>query len=152
MFRYTVPKSSCWGHVIRPKDPLKAKQRVNGFFEKYFEAMVPEWDRTRQIDATVSWRESVLPSVEWSEDLSNAENQKMFFLVTGDRVMFPGGMPFPISSEESASYEFLREFVTDAPFRMNSKNFRVRIRGKSGRWGWEKPEGEIAERLKAVFV
>jgi len=49
MFNYTVPKSSCWGHVIHPKDPLKAKQRVNAFFETYFERLVPEWEATTQV-------------------------------------------------------------------------------------------------------
>jgi len=152
MFNYTVPKSSCWGHVIRPKDPFKAKQRVNAFFETYFERLVPEWDATRQISSVFSWRTSVLPKIEWPEDFSKPESQKVFFILTGDRVMFMGGIPFPISSSEPVSYEFLRRFVSDAPFRMSPKNFRVRILGKSGRWAWQKPEGEIAERLRTVFV
>jgi hypothetical protein len=66
--------------------------------------------------------------------------------------MFMGGITFPISSSEPASYEFFKRFASDAPFRMNPKNFRVRVLGKSGRWAWKKPEGEIAERLRAVFV
>lgn len=70
----------------------------------------------------------------------------------GDRVMFMGGIAFPISSSDPASYEFLKRFVSDAPFRMNPKNFRVRILGKSDRWAWKKPDGEIAGRLRAVFV
>jgi hypothetical protein len=64
MFNYTVPKSSCWGHIIRSEDPLKAKQRVNASFETYFERLVPEWEATRQISQVVSWRMSLLPNVE----------------------------------------------------------------------------------------
>jgi hypothetical protein len=148
MFEYTVPKSNCWGHVIRPKDPFKAKQRVNSFFETYFERLVPEWDGTRQISLVTSWRASLLPNAR----RLLARESAGFFILTGDRVMFMGGITFPISSAEPASYEFFKRFVSDAPFRMNPKNFRVRVLGKSGRWAWKKPEGEIAERLRAVFV
>jgi hypothetical protein len=152
MFKYTVPKSSCWGHVIRPKDPLRAKQRVNTFFETYFERLAPEWDASRQISQVLSWRPSVLPNVEWPEDFLKPENQKVFFVLTGNRVMFAGGITFPFSSSEPASYEFLTRFVGDAPFRMSPQNFRVRVLSARGRWAWKKPEGEMAERLKAVFV
>jgi|ERR1043166_3825612 hypothetical protein len=151
MFNYTVPKSSCWGHVIRPKDPLKAKQRVNAFFETYFERLVPEWDTTRQISFITSWRTSVLPNVEWPEEFLKPENQKISFILTGDRASFIGGILFPLSSSESASYEFLRRFVSDAPFRMSPKNLRVSVPGKSSKWAWRKPEGEIARRLQAAF-
>ena len=151
MFNYSVPKSSCWGHVIRPKDPAKAKQRVNAFFETYFERLVPEWDVTRQISQVFSLRTSVLPNVDW-QDFSDPENQGVFFILTGNRIIFPGGIAFPISSSEPASYEFLRRFVSDAPFRMSPQNFRVRVLGASGRWAWKKPEGEVAGRLRTVFV
>lgn len=151
MFYYTVSKSSCWGHMIRPKDPVKAKQRVNTFFENYFERLVPEWDATRRISGVFGWNSSVLPNVEWSDDFK-PENQKMFFILTGDRVMFMGGITFPLSSSDQASYKFLRRFVSDAPFRMTSQNFRHRVLGASGRWSWKKPEGQIAERLQSVFI
>ena len=150
MFNYTVPKSSCWGHVIRPKDPLKAKQRVNAFFETYFERLVPEWEATTQVSQVVSWRMSVLPNVEWQDFSGEAEDAKMLFILTGNRVMFMGGIHFPISSSEPSSYEFLKRFASDAPFRLNPKNFRVRVLGKSGRWAWQRPEGEIAEKLQAL--
>jgi hypothetical protein len=152
MFYYSVPKSSCWGHVIRPKDPVKAKPRVNTFFETYFERLDPEWDSTRQISVVLGWRASVLPSVEWPDDFSKPENQKMLFILTGDRVMFMGGIAFPISSSAPASYDFLRRFVSDAPFRMRPQNLRVRVLGASGRWSWKKAEGEMAERLRTAFV
>ena len=150
MFNYTVPKSSCWGHVIRPKDPVKAKQRVNAFFETYFEKLSPDWDVTRQMTVVLSWRTSILPNVEWPDE--SLQPAKVLFLLTGDRVIFMSGILFPISSSGSASYEFLRRFVSDAPFRMSPRNFRVSVPGKPSKWRWAKPEGEIAERLHAVFV
>ena len=137
--------------MIRPKDPVKAKQRVNTFFETYFERLVPEWDATRQISGVFGWRASVLPNVEWPDDFK-PENQKMFFILTGDRVSFMGGITFPISSSDPASYEFLRRFVADAPFRMAPQNLRLRVLGTSGRWSWKKPEGQMAERLRSVFI
>jgi hypothetical protein len=152
MFKYTVPKSSCWGHVIRPKDPLKAKQRVNAFFETYFEKLVPEWDMSRQLTFVLRWKTSILPNVDWADDFSKSEHQKVFFILTGNRISFMGGIPIPISSSEPASYDFLKRFVSDAPFRMNPKNFRVRLSNKSGRSSWQKPEGEIAAKLQWVFV
>lgn len=152
MFNYTVSKSSCWGHIIRPKDPVKAKQRVNAFFETYFERLIPEWDTTRQLTFVLSWKTSVLPHVTWTEELATPESRKVGFLLTGDRVIFMGGIPFPISSSEPTSYDFLRRFVADAPFRMNPQNFRVRVMSASGRWTWKKPEGNVAERLQAVFI
>lgn len=152
MFNYTVPKSSCWGHVIRPKDPLKAKQRVNTFFETYFEKLNPQWEVTKQMDVVLSWRTSILPSIEWPEELLQPENQKTFFLLTGDRVIFPAGLLIPISSSAPSSYEFLKRFVSDAPFRMSPTNFRASVPAKRGKWKWSKPEGKIAEQLLAVFA
>jgi len=95
---------------------------------------------------------SVLPNVEWQDFSGEAEDAKMLFILTGNRVMFMGGIHFPVSSSEPSSYEFLKRFASDAPFRMNRKNFRVRMLGKSSRWAWQRPEGEIAERLQAVLV
>jgi hypothetical protein len=151
MFNYTVPKSSCWGHIIRPKDPVKAKLCLNSFFATYFEPLVPEWDVTRQFDFFTTWNKSVLPNIHWSDDFLNAESQSIFFLLTGDRVIFTGGIPFPISTSEPASYEFLKRFASDAPFRINSKNFRVRGATPNGRWAWKKPDADIAERLNELF-
>jgi hypothetical protein len=121
------------------------------FFEIYFERLVPEWDATRQISGVFSWRASVLPNVEWPDDFK-PENQKMFFILTGDRVMFMSGITFPLSSSDQTSYEFLRRFVSDAPFKMTPQNFRYRVLGANGRWSWKKPEGQIAERLRSVFI
>jgi hypothetical protein len=148
MFSYRPPKSSCWGHSIRPKDPLKAKQRVNTFFETYFKRLDPEWDTTRQFTLTLNWKASILPNVESPENL----RQQVLFMVTGDRVMFPGGLWIPISPADSASYEFLGRFSADAPFKMSPKHFKVGMLGKAGQMSLRKPDSDIAARLQQVIV
>jgi hypothetical protein len=128
MFTYRPSKDSIWGHAIRPKDPLKAKLAVNRFFETFFEKQDPEWDTTRQFTLTLSWRASALPCVEWAPEFLTQEGQrwqKVMFIMTGNRISFPLGLTFPISATEPASYEFLRWFSTEAPFRMSPKNFNV---------------------------
>src|ERR1035438_752348 len=139
MFSYRPPKNSCWGHSIRPKDPLKAKQRVNTFFETYFMRLDPEWDTTRQFTLTLTWKTSSLPNIESAENLE----QQVLFIVTGNRVMFPGGLWIPISSADSASYEFLGRFSADAPFKMSPKHFQVGILGKTGKLALREPDADI---------
>ena len=155
MFTYRPSKSSIWGHAIRPKDPLKAKLAVNGFFETFFEKIEPEWDTTRQFTLTLSWRTSVLPHVEWAAEFLKPEGQRwqqVMFIVTGDRIGFPMGLLFPISATEPASYEFLRRFSAQTPFKMSHKNFQVGVIGKSGKLAWRKPDADIASRLQEVIV
>lgn len=156
MFSYRPPKDNCWGGAIRPKDPLKAKQRVNTFFATYFEPLNPEWDVTRQFNLSLSWNISVLPKVEWHEEFLKPENQKwqkFFFVVTGDRVMFPMGLRFPISCSEAASYQFLGRFAADAPFKMSAKHFQVSVPvGKKGNFAWRKPDASVVARLQEVIV
>lgn len=148
MFSYRPPKSSCWGHSIRPKDPLKAKQRVNAFFETYFGRLDPVWDTTKQFTLTLNWKTSALPEIEPSE----TREQQVLFIVTGDRVMFPGGLWFPISSSDPASYEFLTRFSADAPFKMSPKHFKVGTLGKAGQWSLRKPDAATAARLQQSIV
>ena len=145
----------CWGHVIRPKDPLKAKQKVNAFFETYFGRLEPEWDTTRQLTFTLGWKTSVLPNLDWPEEFlkpGNEKWQRVMFMLTGDRVMFVGGLLIPISLTEPASYEFLGRFSADAPFKMSPKHFQVGILGKTGKLAWRKPDADIAARLQELIV
>lgn len=155
MLSYRPPKSSCWGHAIRPKDPLKAKQRVNAFFETYFEHLAPEWDTTRQFTLKLNWKSDVLPNIDWPQELLKPENQqwqRVLIIVTGDRISFPLGLMFPILSNEPASYEFLRRFSADAPFKISSKHFQVGILCKSGKMVWRKPDTQMAAKLQKFTV
>ncbi len=156
MFSYRPPKSSIWGGAIRPKDPLKAKQKVNAFFATYFERLDPEWDTTRQFSFQLNWNTSTLPNVEWPEEFLKPENQRwqqVFFIIAGDRISFPLGLHIPITSSEAASYQFLGRFAVDAPFKMSTKHFQVSVPiGKKGNFAWRKPDANIAARLQEVVV
>ena len=175
MFSYRPPKSSIWGHAIRPKDPIKARLKVNAFFEKYFERLEPEWNPTKlTVDdfnlhnttgasntgaintRALSWNVSVLPNIEWHEEFLKPENerwQKIMFMLMGDRITFMMGLLFPISLVEPTSYEFLRRFSADAPFKMSSKHFQVGIStGKKGKLAWRKPDADISARLQQAIV
>ena len=103
----------------------------------------------------LAWKSSVLPKVEWPEAFLGPENQKVrqfLFMVMGDRVMFPMGIVFPLSTIEPASFEFLGRFSTDAPFKMSAKHFQVGIVGKAGSFAWRKPDAEIAAKLEEAIV
>jgi hypothetical protein len=156
MFSYRPPKSSIWGAAIRYRDPLKAKEKVNAFFATYFERLEPEWDTSRQFNVSLYWNTSRLPNLEWPPELLKPENQKwqrVFFLITGDRISFLNGLLFPISSSAAASYEFLARFAEDAPFKMSAKHFQVDVPlGKKGNFAWRKPDATITARLQEVIV
>ena len=81
----------------------------------------------------LAWKDSVLPKVEWLAVFQGPDNQKLrqfLFIVMGDRVLFPMGIVFPISSAALASFEFLRRFSADAPFEMSAKHFQVGVESK----------------------
>ena len=58
------------------------------------------------------------------------------------------GIVFPLSTVESASFEFLKRFSTDAPFKMSAKNFMVGVTAKNGKFAWRKPDAEILAKLE----
>ena len=121
---------------------------MNAFFETYFKRLDPEWDTTRQFTLTLNWKASVLPNIDPRGDL----NQQVLFIVTGDRVLFPGGLWIPVSTADPASYKFLGQFSAEAPFKMSARHFQVGILGKTGKLSFRKPDGDIAARLRQVIV
>ena len=150
MFVYRPPKGSCWGHSIG-KNPVKAKLKLDAFLDAYFERV----DSVSPTTLVLAWKSSVLPKVEWPEAFQGPENQKVrqfLFGVMGGRVMFPMGIVFPLSTIEPASFQFLRRFSTDAPFKMSAKHFQVGIVGKAGSFAWRKPDAEIAAKLEEAIV
>jgi hypothetical protein len=145
MFVYRPPKSSCWGHALKPLSKLEA------FFEAYFEPVEHNQPGTR----VMTWKTSILPNTDWPEAFLKPEAQvsrQLFFIVRANRLMFPMGIVFPISPQESSSYEFLRRFGQKTPFKMSPKHFQVGILGKSGRLAWRKPDADVAARLQEVLV
>jgi len=150
MFVYRPPKGSCWGHSIG-KDSAKAKEKLDALFDTYLER-IESMDSTTLI---VAWKSSVLPQVDWPEAFLGPEKQKVrqfLFIVMADRVMFPMGIVFPLSTIEPASFEFLGRFSADAPFKMSAKHFMVGVIAKNGGFAWRKPDTEIAAKLEAVIV
>jgi hypothetical protein len=150
MFVYRPPKGSAWGHAIG-KDPAKAKAKLDVFFDAFFERVEQQSPTT----LVLAWKDSVLPKVEWPAAFQGPENQKVrqfLFMVMGDRVMFPMGIVFPLSTTEPASFEFLRRFSTDAPFKMSAQHFMVGVIAKNGSFAWRKLDAEIAAKLEEVIV
>jgi hypothetical protein len=146
MFVYRPPKGSCWGHSIG-KDPAKAKAKLDALFDAYFKRV----DSVSPTTSVVAWKESVLPKVEWADAFLGPEMEKVRqFLVgvSGDRVMFVMGIVFPLSTIDPASFEFLRRFSSDAPFKMSAKNFMVGITAKNGKFAWRKPDADMAAKLE----
>jgi len=151
MFVYSPPKASIWGHALRPKDPQRAAEALQRFFETYFEGPY-------QLDPSgayeLRWRESALPNIDWDPSLLLPENerfQKVSFLMSslsGERVSFPLGLSIPVSPSDPASYEFLKNLCGDAPFKFSAKHFKIGMpTGKKGKLKYVKATGEIAAQL-----
>ena len=150
MFVYRPPKGSCWGHSIG-KDWAKEKQKLDALFDAYFERI----ESLSPTSLVVAWKSSVLPEVDWPEAFLGPENQKVrqfLFGVMGNRVMFPMGIVFPLSTIEPASFEFLGRFSADAPFKMSAKHFQVGVIAKNGSFAWRKPDADIAAKLEEFIV
>ena len=119
--------------------------------EAFFDAFCERVERQNPTTLVLAWKDSVLPKVEWSPAFQGPENQKVrqfLLLVMGNRVMFPMGIVFPLSTSEPASFEFLRRFSTAAPFKMSAQHFMVGVIAKNGSFAWRKPDAEIALRLE----
>jgi hypothetical protein len=154
MFVYSPPKASIWGHALRPRDPHKAAEKLRLFFETYFEG---PYELDSSGDYQLAWKESILPNVDWDPSLLLPENErfkKVWFHMSslaGDRISFLFGLHIPISPSEPSSFEFLRKFCQDAPFKMSSKHFKVGTpTKKKGKLTYKKATGEVAVRLAAA--
>jgi hypothetical protein len=159
VFSYRPPKGSCWGHAIRAANLDQAKQKLQAFFDRYFDPPEPQevadpWDFAWDM----KWKEGILPHVAWLEWFlkpGRESAQRSTFFVTlgaGSRISFPMGITFPLSPNEPSSYEFLKQFNADAPFKMSAKHFSIGIlRGKKGNLAWRKVEGEILAKLQEAM-
>jgi len=146
MFVYRPPKGSCWGHSFG-KDQTTGMPKLEAFFDAFCERVEQQSSTT----LVLAWKDSVLPKVEWPAAFQGPENQKVrqfLLMVMGNRVMFPMGIVFPLSTTEPASFEFLRRFSAEAPFQMSGKHFQVGVVGKSGRFAWRKPDAKVAAKLE----
>jgi hypothetical protein len=146
MFVYRPPKGSCWGHSIG-KDQTSAMPKLNAFFDVFFERV----EQQSPTSLVLGWKDSVLPKVAWPDVFLGPDKQKLrqfLSLVMGNRVMFPIGIVFPLPAGEPASFEFLRRFSTEAPFKMSAKHFMVGITAKNGKFAWRKPDADISAKLE----
>jgi hypothetical protein len=146
MFVYRPPKGSCWGHSIG-KTQTEAMPKLEAFFDAFFERVEQQSPTT----LVLAWKDSVLPKVEWPDVFLGPDKQKLrqfLFMMMGTRVMFPMGIVFPLSSTEPASFEFLKRFSADVPFKMSAKHFMVGVTAKNGKFAWRKPDADIAAKLE----
>jgi hypothetical protein len=121
--------------------------RLAAFFDSFCDRV----ERQSPTTSVLAWKDSVLPKVEWPAAFEGPENQKVrqfLLMVMGNRVMFPMGIVFPLSTTEPASFEFLRRFSAEAPFQMRAKHFMVGITGKNGKFAWRKPDADTAAKLE----
>jgi hypothetical protein len=150
MFVYRPPKGSCWGHSLGT-DSIKARVKLSEFFDAYFERREQQGPNT----LILGWKSSALPKVDWEEAFQGPEKEKVrqfLFMVMGNRVMFPMGIVFPLSTTEPASFEFLRRFSADAPFKMSAKHFMVGLAAGNGKFAWRKTDPEIAAKLEECII
>jgi hypothetical protein len=146
MFVYRPPKGSCWGHSIG-KDQTTAIPKLEAFLDAFFERVEQQGPTT----LVLAWKDSVLPKIDWPDVFLGEDNQKLrqfLFMVMGNRVMFPMGIVFPLSVTDPASFEFLRRFSANAPFKMSAGHFMVGITARNGKFAWRKPDADIAARLE----
>jgi hypothetical protein len=145
MFVYRPPKGSCWGHSFG-KDQTTGLPMLQAFLDTFFDRVGQQGPST----LILAWKDSVLPKVDWAEAFLGADKQllrQFLFMVRGNRVAFPMGIVFPLSITEPASFEFLKRFSGEAPFKMSTKHFMVGITAGNGKFAWRKPEADVAEKL-----
>ncbi len=113
-----------------------------------------------EFEASVAWNESVLPAVEWHPEfqgppVGNHHLKHTWYQIRlKDRglIQFMLGVLIPIPVDDPASYDFLRQFCADAPFKINPAKFLVSTPvGKKGNWAFRKPNEEVLERLIKVL-
>jgi hypothetical protein len=146
MFVYRPPKGSCWGHSIG-KDQTTAMPKLDAFFDAFFERV----EQQSPTSLVLAWKDSVLPKVEWPDVFLGPDKQKLrqfLSLVMGNRVMFPIGIVFPLSPVEPASFDFLKRFSTEAPFKMSAKHFMVGTTANNRKFAWRKPDADILAKLE----
>lgn len=146
MFVYRPPKGSCWGHSIG-KDQTTAMPKVDAFLDAFFVRVEQQSPRT----LVLAWKDSVLPKAEWPDVFLGPDKQKLrqfLFMVMGNRVMFPIGIVFPLSTAEPASFEFLGRFGAEAPFKMSARHFMIGITARTGKFAWRKPGPDILSKLE----
>jgi len=113
-----------------------------------------------EFEASAAWKESVLPAVQWHSEFLGPPigdhhlKHTWYRIQLKDRGLFQFmlGVLVPIPVDDPASYDFLRQFGGDAPFKINPDKFLVSTPvGKKGGWAFRKPTEEVQQRLNKAF-
>ncbi len=105
----------------------------------------------------LKWKSSVLPKLDWpGEEYAREVFEIGWHARMGvflrNKSFVTTMLQIPLSSKEPASYDFLKTFSADAPFKMNPKHFRViEPTGKKGNLAGRKPSQAIAARLREAI-
>lgn len=103
----------------------------------------------------LEWKVSALPNVDWPDEYLKSEKlqRSLFTVYLRNHGFVVTLLTIPLSSKEPASYEFLRKFSDDAPFKMNPKHFRIiEPVGKNNKLAQRKPDAETFARLQRVLT
>jgi hypothetical protein len=109
-----------------------------------------------EFEASVAWKESVLPAVQWHPEFLGPPvgdhhlKHTWYQIRLQDRghIQFMLGVVIPMPVDNPASYVFLRQFFADAPFKINPEKFLVSTPvGKKDKWAFRKPNEEVRQRL-----
>ena len=149
MFVYRPPKGSCWGHSFG-KDQTTGLPKLNAFLDTFFNRVEQQSPNT----LVLAWKDSVLPKVEWADAFLGPEKQivrQFLCTIMNNRVGFIMGIVIPLSTTDPASFEFLKRFSAEAPFKMSAKHFMIGTTAKNGKFAWRKPDAEIAAKLAAAI-
>ena len=154
IFLYRTPTMTA-GEAYWPRDSAEVKEKFHSFLDKYFERVEPDEHNEYCMIFKLHWKSTALPNAEWPKQFLKAENghsRHITFILTEDRISFPSGIVFPIPLKEPTSYDFLKQFSSETPFKMSAQHFSVVIPiGKKGRYAARKPDAEISARLNEAI-
>jgi hypothetical protein len=154
IFLYQAPAMTA-GEAYRARDSAQAKEKFNALLDKYFERVEPDEHNGYGMTFKLNWKCAALPNSAWPKQFLKAENGEsrlIMFILTEHSISFPSGIVFPIPLKEPTSYNFLKQFSSETPFKMNPQYFSVVIPiGKKGKYAARKPDAEISARLNEVI-
>lgn len=147
----SIPDSMDWVLSSSQFDPL-----VNYLLARRDWPKQPKDPIWLDFEASVAWKESILPATQWHPEFEGPPvghhhlKHTWYQIQLGGRghIQFMLGVVIPIPADNLQSFDFLRQFCADAPFKMNPGNFLVSTPvGKKGGWAFRKPNEEILRRL-----
>jgi hypothetical protein len=152
IFLYRAPLRTA-GEPYRPADSAQAKERFNSLLDKYFERAEPDEHNEYYTIFKLNWKSTALPNAAWPKQFlkENGRSRRIRFMLTKHSISF-SSIVFPIPLKEPASYDFLKQFSSETPFKMRVEYFSVAIPiGKNERYATRKPDAEMSVRLNEAI-